>query len=174
MQELDNKFFEEYKRLDKLCSEILSCQNGVSEYILQMERTSSGQYKISSWNDDYKKLKHLRWVRNQIAHNTSGYMISEETDLLEVIDFYDRIMSQNDPFAQLWRAETEKLSRSQTYSIGQYYSAYSKPEKNTEFSSGQTNKNKTQYGGNTAKTMGLILLMMAGIFVIYLFMHVVR
>lgn len=170
MQELDDKFFKEYKRLDKLCSEILSCQNGVSEYILQMERTSSGQYKIPSWNEDYKKLKHLRWVRNQIAHDTSSYMISEETDLLEVIDFYNRIMNQNDPLAQL--RKVEELSRNQTYPKRQYHSIYSKSENKAAFSSGQTNKKK-QRGGNTAIIMGLIMLMLAGVFVIYLFMHVV-
>ena len=42
MEQIDNKFFEEYKRLDKLCGEIFSCRNGVSEYITQMECTSQG------------------------------------------------------------------------------------------------------------------------------------
>ena len=33
MQAIDNEFFDEYKKLDKICGEIFNCTNGVSEYI---------------------------------------------------------------------------------------------------------------------------------------------
>ena len=105
MNEIDNRFFEEYKRLDKLCGEILSCQNGVSEYITQMECTSQGRYKVPSWDKDYRMLMLLRMARNQIAHDVTGGIISEKADLSWVTNFYERIMSQDDPFAQLRKAE---------------------------------------------------------------------
>lgn len=108
MEQIDNKFFEEYKRLDKLCGEIFSCRNGVSEYITQMECTSQGHYKVSSWDNDYKALKHIRWVRNQIAHDTTGNIICKESDLLFVIDFYSRIINGEDPFAQLRKVEIQE------------------------------------------------------------------
>ena len=108
MNEIDNTFFEEYKRLDKLCMDLLSSKSGVSEYISQMETTRSGQYYIPSWDNDYKMLKHLRWVRNQIAHDTTGVAISEESDLIMVREFYKRILSGEDPFAQLRKSQDWK------------------------------------------------------------------
>ena len=111
----DNDFFEAYKRLDKLCSEMYSCQNGVSEYIAQMERlTYKGQYRVFSWNNDYKQLKHVRWVRNKIAHDADSYQISEAGDLDFVQDFYSRIFSGGDPLTLLRKAvESENRIQSQ-------------------------------------------------------------
>ena len=111
----DNDFFEAYKRLDKLCSEMYSCQNGVSEYIAQMEHlTYKGQYRVSSWNNDYKQLKHVRWVRNQIAHDSGSYQISEVGDLNFVQEFYSRIFSGGDPLTLLRKAvESENRIQSQ-------------------------------------------------------------
>lgn len=108
MNEIDNTFFEEYKRLDKLCMDLLSSKSGVSEYISQMETSRFGQYYIPSWDNDYKTLKHLRWVRNQIAHDTMGGTISDECDLTMVRDFYTRILSREDPFAQLREVQDRK------------------------------------------------------------------
>ena len=111
----DNDFFEAYKRLDKLCSEMYACQNGVSEYIAQMERLAyNGQYRVSSWNNDYKSLKHVRWVRNQIAHDSGAFQISEPDDLDFVQDFRSRILSGDDPLTRLRKAiESEESLRGQ-------------------------------------------------------------
>lgn len=108
MNEIDNIFFEEYKKLDKLCMDLLSSKSGVSVYISQMETTRSGQYYVPTWDNDYKMLKHLRWVRNQIAHDTTGITISEESDLIMVREFYTRILSGEDPFAQLQKVQNRK------------------------------------------------------------------
>ena len=102
MQKMDNEFFEMYKRLDNLCRDMYSCRNGVSEYISQMEQAAyQGKYKVYSWDDDYKKLKHLRWVRNRIAHDSGVFQICEPHDIDAVHDFYDRILSGQDPLALL-------------------------------------------------------------------------
>lgn len=37
MTETDNLFFEEYKKLDKLCSDIYNDKYGISTYIKDME-----------------------------------------------------------------------------------------------------------------------------------------
>lgn len=108
MELLDNEFFEAYKRLDKLCREIFDCKNGVSEYILQMENTPNGRNKIASWDSDYKALKHLRWLRNQIAHDTTENSISKQEDILWAESFYNRIIEQEDPFSQLRKMECRK------------------------------------------------------------------
>lgn len=108
MNQSDNLFFEAYKHLDKLCGDIFHCNNGISAYITEMENTIQGQYKVSSWMSDYKSLKHIRWVRNQIAHDISGTSYSDEADIEFTESFYDRIMQQKDPLAQLRIVEQEK------------------------------------------------------------------
>lgn len=109
MQSADILFFEEYKRLDTLCSDMFSCHNGVSAYIAQMERAfSQGRYRIPPWDSDYKMLKHVRWVRNQIAHNSGTYQMSEPEDLNAVQDFYDRILSGTDSLALLRKTIQEE------------------------------------------------------------------
>ena len=105
----DNDFFEAYKRLDKLCSEMYACQNGVSAYIDQMKSEAfQGQYRVSSWNTDYKMLMQIRRVRNQIAHDSGSYQISEPEDLDFVQDFRSRIFSGNDPLTLLRKAIESK------------------------------------------------------------------
>ena len=105
MQPADNKFFEAYKHLDKICSEMYACQNGVSEYIAQMERKSYfGQAYVPSWDADYKTLKHIRWVRNRIAHDADMDQISKPHDLEFTRDFYNRIFSGSDPLTLLRKA----------------------------------------------------------------------
>ena len=111
----DNDFFEAYKRLDKLCSEMYSCQNGVSAYIDQMKSEAfQGQYRVSSWNTDYKMLMQIRRVRNQIAHDSGSFQISEPDDLDFAQDFRSRIFSGNDPLTLLRKAiESEDSLRRQ-------------------------------------------------------------
>lgn len=100
MQNLDSIFFEEYKRLDNLCKDMFTSNNGVTEYINQMELSSyKGKYKVPNWDKDYKMLKHLRWIRNQIAHNSGSFSNQEDLDNLQA--FYKRIFDLNDPLAKL-------------------------------------------------------------------------
>lgn len=102
MKQADNEFFEEYKRLDKLCADIYSCRNGVSEYIADMEeKAHQGRHRVSSWDYDYKMLKHVRWLRSQLAHDSCVYQISEPGDLDFVRDFYECIFSGYDPLTLL-------------------------------------------------------------------------
>lgn len=112
MQPADNEFFEEYKHLDKLCGDMYSCRNGISEYIDQMDNKSyKGSPLIPSWNSDYKMLKHIRWVRNQIAHDSGAYQVSESEDLEFVRNFYDRIFSGQDPLTLLRKEEEKAAAR---------------------------------------------------------------
>ncbi len=79
-----------------------SCQNGVSEYISQMDNVYNfGLSHISSWSFDYKSLKHIRFLRNQIAHDPDIYQISKPEDLNFVKNFHSRIISGNDPLTLL-------------------------------------------------------------------------
>ena len=114
MLTLNLEFQEEYKRLDRLCKDYLSSAEGVSEYIRQMEATPwSNRLYVFTWEDDYKQLKHVRWVRNQLAHEvgTLNSDICTEDDLDWVQSFYNRILNGSDPFTIIREAKAEEALR---------------------------------------------------------------
>ena len=108
------EFPEEYKRLDRLCKDYLRSKEGVSEYIRQMESTSWHERGyVYTWEEDYKQLKHIRWVRNQLAHEvgTLNSDICSEEDLTYVKSFYSRIIGGNDPFTLIRKAKEKQKNR---------------------------------------------------------------
>lgn len=102
MTQLDNEFFEEYKHLERLCSDMYSCRDGIRQYLEDMEcQFSEGEKAIPHWAQDYRNLRGLRRTRNTLTHNVSEYQVCTEQDVEDVIDFVDRIMQQQDPLAML-------------------------------------------------------------------------
>lgn len=102
-------FFENYKKLEKICNEIYSANNGVTQYINEMENISYSKYRnIPNWISDLSTLKSLRHIRNQIAHNEGSF--SENWCTLKDIEwlnaFYMRILKQTDPLALLHKQES--------------------------------------------------------------------
>lgn len=70
MNNTENRFFEQYKKLDNLCKDLLNNNQGVSAYIKEMEKIPIFERQlVKSWDSDYKMLKHIRWIRNNIAHS---------------------------------------------------------------------------------------------------------
>lgn len=112
MTELEIDFFEEYRRVDNICKDMYLSGQGVTEYISQMERYDIyGSSIIKNWNEKYKELKHLRWLRNQIAHESfSGDL--EQTDLIELQRFHKQLLNQKDPLAELAKRQRECDGRS--------------------------------------------------------------
>lgn len=101
-------FQEEYKRLDNFCRDCLLSTEGVSEYIRQMEASAwRGAHYVSTWDVDYKQLKHFRWLRNQLAHEvgTLDADFCTEEDLALLKKFYSRMMNGEDPFSLMRKAE---------------------------------------------------------------------
>jgi hypothetical protein len=98
-------FMDSYKRLEKLCGEVMDDNRRVSAYIDEMLRTPRGSYLVRGWDEDLKRLKHYRWVRNEIVHNPT---CTEETmceweDVQWIMDFHTRIMNQTDPLALYYK-----------------------------------------------------------------------
>ena len=63
------ELLEEYKYVDAICRDMLGAEKGVSAYIEQLDETPmTARYWITEWNDEYRQLKYIRWLRNQIAH----------------------------------------------------------------------------------------------------------
>lgn len=101
MQGLDRELFHEFKQVDGICRDMFSSQRGVSEYIEQMERDFAyGRQQIPSWERDYRSLKRVRWLRNQIAHEmTATDCAVDDVEYLQY--FHDRLLYQQDPLAVL-------------------------------------------------------------------------
>ena len=111
MHQADSAFFDAYKRLERFCSDRYSEQSGVSAYIAEMEACAArGRASVPSWNADYQGLKHIRWVRNRIAHEAEAGRLSEDGDLSFAQDFYRRLQAEKDPLALLRKAEQPRRS----------------------------------------------------------------
>lgn len=95
---MDNQFLDEYIHLEKLCNEIYATNHGISRYIEDMEQTNRViQAKIHLWTSTYKKLKELRWKRNQLVHE--GNVEYDDADIVWLRWFYQQIMDAKDPLS---------------------------------------------------------------------------
>ena len=113
-------FLESYKRLERLCRDVMDDDRRLSAYIDEMIRLTDGSRRVSGWDRDLKQLKHYRWVRNQIVHDPD---CSEENmcgpeDVRWIEDFHARIMNQTDPLALYRRVTQERESREQVRDTG--------------------------------------------------------
>ena len=89
-------FIDSYKHLEKLCGEVMNDDRRISAYIDEMLSIPRGPYYVKTWNEDLKKLKHYRWIRNQISHepDCTEENMCEPEDELWLDEFYYRIMHQ--------------------------------------------------------------------------------
>ena len=96
-------FIKSYKHLDNLCKDINGI--GITGYINDMEDRPSAEYHIAGWKQDYLKLKHYRYIRNQIAHENYAEEenMSSPEDTVWLDNFYNRIMNQTDPLALYYK-----------------------------------------------------------------------
>ena len=120
MSNLNYKFFDAFKMLDKLCRDIYGStpdnKLGVTLYLEDMEQHDyQGALKVTNWTSDYNYLKKVRNIRNKIAHSDGPlpYNICTEEDLDFVESFRERILNQTDPLARL-RKQMTQMRRSST------------------------------------------------------------
>lgn len=178
MQTLDMTFFEEFKRLENICNDKFSCKSGVTEYITQMEQAAEkGRVAVSSWDGDYKTLKHLRWLRNQIAHSADEGLFCKQEDLTQLRKFHKRILSQEDPLALLTKAAKPKAKApakpKQTQSTAPRSAADTsgKPKTAAKKESGnkpEPKKKKQSRAGAVILLIIVLLLFVAGLGILYL------
>ena len=108
MLAIEERLFDEYKQVDKICRDMYSSQSGVTQYITEMERLASyGRSVIPSWNDDYYTLKRVRWLRNKMAHE-SGATECNENDAAWLENFHRRLLARQDPLALLSNANRNR------------------------------------------------------------------
>lgn len=109
MSLIEDAFLEEYKRLDKLCSEIYQTRDGISTYIEDMKNVSHEQSRhVSQWNEDLQHLWALRSLRNRLVHEcgTLDMDMCSACDVDWLKSFYQRILHCTDPLALLYRRTT--------------------------------------------------------------------
>lgn len=109
MLEIEERLFDEYKIVDKICRDIFQSQSGVNQYIAEMDNNfSHGISAVPSWKDDYYRLKHIRWLRNQIAHESSVTDCNED-DAAWLETFHHRLLERQDPLALLKKSDRDML-----------------------------------------------------------------
>jgi len=116
MNALENEYFEEYKSVELICNDIY--ENGVSGYIDDM--IEKEQYALQyepNWNKKIKVLKHLRWLRNRIAHGGEDFEVTEQ-DLQSIRLFHSELLTGKDPLAQL--ESGKKQPRAESDQSGEY------------------------------------------------------
>lgn len=110
-------FFDEYKKLDKLCPEMYGKNSGgVTCYLNDMMAVPVMQRnRIPEWNQTYDRLRELRHIRNQMAHGEGSfedYPCSEE-DVLWLFEFRSKIMHISDPLAVYRRQRETRIPPAQ-------------------------------------------------------------
>lgn len=124
MEHLNYTFFEEYKRLDKLCGDLYGEQYGISCYIEDMKASASnnGCRNIPKWTSDLQQLVSLRHTRNHLAHAGGAFHEKNCTqeDIAWILNFYERILNRTDPLAMLYRYSEEKRQTMRNKNVGNY------------------------------------------------------
>ena len=105
MKNLNQQFFEEYKKLDKLCKEIYGVNVGITNYIDDMKAVSN--YEKSKVMGFELSLKHLiaaRHLRNQLSHDVGAFDsdLCDEADIKFVKEFREAILNHEDPLSKLY------------------------------------------------------------------------
>ena len=107
MDAIQIEFLEEYKYVDAIGRDMLGAEKGVTAYIEQLDETPmTVRYWITEWNDEYRQIKHIRWLRNQIVHST-GNVECTQSDLDWLKDFHNRLLTQQDLLAKAHRVIKE-------------------------------------------------------------------
>lgn len=106
MENINYIFFEEFKRLDKLCRDIYKSSHGVTDYIDDMKSVAWNHSRyIPNWNESLRQLITLRHIRNQLAHTEGAFyeILCTQQDINWLKDFYALILTQSDPMAQVYQ-----------------------------------------------------------------------
>lgn len=140
-----------YKHLEKLCGEIMRDERRVSAYIDEMTCHPFGSSLVAGWNNDLKKLKHYRHIRNLIAHepDCSEDSLCVPSDAVWIENFCTRILNLSDPLSLYRRALAEqRKAQAKSLPQPQYLDFENAVRTNENFSKPSANKNR---GSKAAK-----------------------
>ena len=130
MDAIQIELLEEYKYVDKICRDMLGVEKGVTAYIEQLDETPMiVRYWIAEWNDEYRQLKHIRQLRNQIAHSTESVECTQ-SDLDWLKGLHNRLLTQQDLLAKAHRVIKESQIQRQQQLAKTVTAAAPKPDAN--------------------------------------------
>ena len=137
MVNYNSEFFDEFKRLDKLCRDIYgrSADNklGVTLYLEDMDsKAYKGRSVVPNWIADYNRLKRLRGIRNELAHspNTFSKEMCSYADVEFIRSFYSRIMNRTDPLSMYTQRYGQQESGSRSRGGARYVRRKTRREEN--------------------------------------------
>ena len=107
--------------------------------------TSREKSFIVNWDKKLKDLKHLRWLRNQIAHDNEAYEVTEQ-DLIDIKAFHNALLTQQDPLALLYKEIESTKKKQQEYKLQQR--ALQKTIQNPEYNTTTNNQGDEASGLN--------------------------
>lgn len=92
-------FFEEYKKISNLCNDMLQVQNGVTEYINELEKIAGRREPEAQ--SVLRQLKRMRHLRNLLAHGEGTFEqeLCSAQDVEWIRDFHQKLLTQTDPLA---------------------------------------------------------------------------
>ena len=102
-------FFETYIQLDDLCRERLGFS--ASDYINKMEKTPFyEQVTVPNWDKNYKKFRHMRHMRNELAHGHNAFdtALCTKGDVSWLKSMCFKIKNETDPLTLLQNQKKEK------------------------------------------------------------------
>lgn len=110
------QFINTYKKLEKICNEKYNTKHGVSAYIEEMAKKPDGSKFVSTWNGDFKQLKHYRWLRNKIVHDVGADedKLCKKSDEIWINNFTKRIINNNDPLSLYNQNKKKSISKIST------------------------------------------------------------
>ena len=159
-----------YKHLEKLCGEIMRDERRVSAYIDEMTCTPFGPSLVAGWNNDLKKLKHYRHIRNLIAHepDCSEDSLCVPSDAVWIENFCTRILNLSDPLS-LYRRALAEQRKAQAKSLPQPQDLdfENTVRTNENFSKSSANKNN---GNKAAKHAAVFTVAAISILMLILFL----
>lgn len=124
MNNLNYIFFEEFKKLEKLCGEMYGSHNSVTNYIDDMKDVPYSNYRdIPNWEDDLSQLKKMRHIRNNLAHEEGAFAkkVCTKNDIRWIQTFIKRIMNQSDPLAIQNRNQKNKKKGTFLSKVGIFF-----------------------------------------------------
>jgi len=119
-------FMDSYKRLEKLCGDMLEDERRISAYIDKMYENTEGWDLVDDWESDLKNLKYYRRIRNKLVHEPDAYeeelCDTEDVEWLE--DFYYRIIDGEDPLSRYYKIVRARNSTNNASRYGMDTSSY--------------------------------------------------
>ena len=114
------EFMELYKAVDAFIKNRFGTEDGASEYIRRLEKVLGGAAQnktrqsgtAEDARQDFRMLKHLRWVRNMLAHEASyTTQLLKEGDMEWLEDFYRKLRRSADTLSLMKKSGSSEKGR---------------------------------------------------------------